>query len=98
MRERQSARMKGCTVTSSEGVSPSISRALNQDVTSGEELPGRRNGRSSGQDCSRSVDWPRIVQKGRGLENESGRCEREFEFFEIRSEEHTSELQSRQYI
>jgi len=77
------ANQRTCTVTSSEGNLPSVSRALNQDVTSGGDLPGRRDRRGSGQNRDGIIDWPRIVQKRRRLENESRRCEGELEFLQV---------------
>jgi hypothetical protein len=83
MRERQAARMRACTITSSEGEKPSISRALNQDVMSGEKSPGRRNRRSLGEDRGRIIRQPRIVQKSRRAKNKFRYHKREFKLFQI---------------
>src|SRR5436305_6216966 len=80
---RQATNQGTCTVTSSKGSKPSISRALNQDVTSGGKLPGRRDRRALNQERCKRIGKPRIVEKGRSAKDEGTGDKREFEFFQI---------------
>ena len=74
---------KTCVVTPTEDSQSSISRALNRDVTSGEEMPGWRNRRAVSQNGSEVIPGPGFVEKSWRTENKFGCHERKFEFLQI---------------
>lgn len=85
MRENgRNPNQEACMVTSSEGDVPSISRALNQNVTSGRKWPGWRNGRSLDGSRNGLICETRLIKKCRSAEDEFRGDKRELEFLQVK--------------